>query len=68
LVNFPPKIGHNSPRILKRELLPQPFGPVIIKFMPGLMVKLIAGIRVSPLGERIGTFSKMILSLMRIYP
>jgi len=55
-------MGHNSPKILNSELFPHPFGPVIIKFMPGLISKLIEGIRVSPLGERMGTPVKMILS------
>jgi hypothetical protein len=64
LLTLPPKTGHSSPRILKRELLPHPFGPVISKFIPGWISKFIDWIRVSPFGERIGTLSKMILSLI----
>ena len=61
-------MGQSSPRIRKRELLPQPFGPEIIKCMPGRISKLISGRRMSPLGDRIGTFSKTILSLKIISP
>lgn len=66
LCNFPPNRGHNSPRILNRELFPHPLGPEIIKCMPGLISKFIALIRVSPLGDKMGTESKMILSLITI--
>lgn len=52
---MPPVAGHSSPRMRKREDLPQPLGPVIIKCIPGLISKFILGIRTSELGERIGT-------------
>lgn len=68
LDTLPPKIGHNSPRILNKELFPHPFGPVIIKFIPGQISKFIDLINVSPFGERIGTFSNIILSLLTISP
>jgi hypothetical protein len=68
LWTLPPNKGHNSPKILNNELLPHPFGPVIIKFIPGTILKFIALINVSPLGDKIGTFSKTISSLYIISP
>ena len=60
LWTLPPNKGQSSPRILNKELLPQPFGPVMNKFIPGSILKFIARMRTSPLGERIGTSSKII--------
>ena len=41
--------------IRNNELLPHPLGPEIIKFMPGLILKVIFGTKTSPVGEMIGT-------------
>lgn len=64
----PPKRGQSSPKILKRELFPHPFGPDIIKCMPGSILKLISLIKVSPLGDKIGTFSNTILEFYFMRP
>jgi hypothetical protein len=54
--------------ILNMELFPQPFGPVIIKCIPGLIVTFIFSIKTSPFGERIGTSWNPIFSDSKIYP
>lgn len=68
LWRVPPKRGQSSPKILNKELFPQPLGPVIIRCMPGSIEKDISFTRVSPLGERMGTLLKMIFSLRVIFP
>ena len=52
----PPYTGHSPDSILKRELLPQPFGPVMSKCIPGLMYKLKSGTMISPVGVTTFTF------------
>lgn len=49
-----------SPRILKRDDLPQPFGPQTRTFIPDLTSKFSSRTRTSPLGVTRGTFSKRI--------
>lgn len=39
LVSFPPKSGQRRPKTLKRELLPQPLGPVTMVCIPFLIFK-----------------------------
>jgi len=48
--------------------LPQPFGPVIIQFIPGLISIEILSTSLSPLGDIIGTSSNLIKSLSYISP
>lgn len=55
LCSLPPVSGHNYPIILNKELFPQPLGPDIIRFIPGLILNVILGTRISPVGEIIGT-------------
>lgn len=58
-----------SPRILKRDDLPQPFGPHTRTFIPDLTSKFNSFTRTSPLGVTSGTFSnRMTLSSLTTLP
>lgn len=48
--------GHNPLKILKRELFPQPLGPVTTVLTPLLTSKLIDLTKESPFGVIKGTF------------
>ena len=50
---------HTSPRIRKRELLPQPLGPHTSTFMPDLTSKSMSFTSTSPLGVTSGTLSNL---------
>lgn len=47
-------IYHNPPKILNKELLPQPLGPEITTFIPLLITIIISSTNLSPLGVTIG--------------
>mgnify|MGYP001810801044 CR=1 FL=1 len=59
---MPPKTGHNPPNILNNDDFPQPFGPLIITFIPGVILNDISLTSTSPFGETIGTLSNSMTS------
>lgn len=56
-----PVCGHKSPKTLKNDVFPHPFGPLINVFTPSLTLKLILFINISLFGVCTVTSSKLTL-------
>ena len=48
--------GQSPDNILNKELLPHPFGPVIIQFIPCSILKFKESNNISPFGATMGIF------------